>query len=112
MGLQSVTRRQHHRFRQPELAIELNGEPGMTKDWSLGGVAVSLAKEALSGIKLRDEVSGMLGQEGSPTHHDWSGRIVRIDKERNVVAIEFERLSEGAVMMFVNFFRTMMSGAA
>ena len=112
MGLQSVTRRQHHRFRQPELAIQLNGLDGMTKDWSLGGVAVSLAKETLGGLRVRDRVSGLLGPEGERGHFDFSGRVVRVDKERNIVAIEFEKLSEGAVMMFVNFFRTMMSGAA
>ena len=112
MGLQSVTRRQHHRFRQPALAIQVNGLDGMTRDWSLGGVAVKIAKEALAGLRVRDEVSGMLGPDGERKQFDFSGRIVRVDKDRNVVAIEFERLSEGAVMMFVNFFRTMMSGAA
>lgn len=112
MGLQSVTRRQHHRFHQPELAIQLNGLDGMTRDWSLGGVAVSLAKEALAGLRVRDEVSGALGPEGQRSHFDFKGRVVRVDRDRNVVAIEFEKLSEGAVMMFVNFFRTMMSGAA
>lgn len=112
MGLQSVTRRQHHRFRQPELSIQLNGLDGMTRDWSLGGVAVNLAKETLGGLRVRDRVSGALGPDGAPKHFDFSGRVVRVDKERNLVAIEFEKLSEGAVMMFVNFFRTMMSGAA
>ena len=112
MGLQSVTRRQHHRFRQPELSIKVNGQAGTTSDWSLGGVAVRLAKDTLNGLTVRDEVSGKLGPPEERRHHPFSGRIVRVDRERDLVAIEFERLSEGAVMMFVNFFRTMMSGAA
>ena len=73
---------------------------------------MNLAKEALAGLRVRDEVSGLLGPNGDRNHFDFSGRVVRVDKDRNIVAIEFERLSEGAVMMFVNFFRTMMSGAA
>ena len=112
MGLQSVTRRQHHRFRQPELAIQIDGVDGMTKDWSLGGVAVNFARERLAGLRVRDEVSGVLGPADNRKAYDFNGRIVRVDKDRDIVAIEFERLSEGAVMMFVNFFRTMMSGAA
>ena len=112
MSLQSVSRRRHHRFERPELDVQVNGLPGRTKDWSLGGVAVRLGGDSLPGITELDEISGEISHANDGRRFDFTGRVVRVDHEKDIVAIEFSRLSEGAVMMFVNFFRLMMTGAA
>lgn len=111
VSLQSVSRRQHHRFERPQLAVRLNGAEGQTKDWSLGGLAVQLGDGALSRFDESDQVSGELEVGSQGLRHPFEGRVVRVDEDRDVVALEFSRLSEGAVMTFVGYFRTMMVGA-
>ena len=111
VSLQSVSRRQHHRFERPEMAVRLNGLSGSTKDWSLGGIAVRLPDDGLSGLGEAEEVSGELEIGPSGERHDFKGRIVRVERDQDLVAIKFSRLSEGAVMTFVNYFRLMMAGA-
>ena len=94
------------------MAVRLNGLAGKTRDWSLGGLAVQLADGALSRIGSSDTVSGELEMGPSGERHDFEGKVVRVEGDRDLVAIEFSRLSEGAVMTFVGFFRTMMAGAS
>ena len=121
VSLQSVSRRQHHRFERPEMGVRLNGLSGSTRDWSLGGIAVrlpddglpddGLPDDGLSGLGEAEEVSGELEIGPSGERHDFKGRIVRVERDQDLVAIKFSRLSEGAVMTFVNYFRLMMAGA-
>ena len=70
-----------------------------------------LAEGSLDGLTETDEVSGSLETGPDGTCHDFRGRVVRVEREREIVAIEFSRLSEGAVMTFVDYFRLMMAGA-
>ena len=112
VSLQHVSRRQHHRFERPELAIRAEGFSGRTQDWSLGGVAIRLDEGQADRLDPSGRIRGNILDAGMGGSFDFQGRVVRVDAERNLVAIEFERLSEGALMMFVQFFRVMMSGTA
>ena len=112
VSLQHVSRRQHHRFDRPELAIQMTGFSGLTQDWSLGGVSIRLNAGEVANFSNADSISGNIGDAEVGSSFDFQGRVVRVDAERNMVAIKFERLSEGALMMFVQFFRVMMTGAA
>ena len=112
VNLQKICRRQNHRFNEPVLDVRVNGLEGRSYDWSLGGLAVRLAHDQDTGLAPDSEVSGDLGEVDSSERFEFSGRVVRVDARRDVIALEFSKLSEGAVMMFVRSFRHMISGAA
>ena len=80
VSLQSVSRRQHHRFERPEMGVRLNGLSGSTRDWSLGGIAVRLPDDGLSGLGEADEVSGELEIGPSGERHDFKGKVVRVER--------------------------------
>ncbi len=112
VNLQKICRRQNHRFSEPVLDVRLNGREGRSADWSLGGLAVRLSDEQGGTLAPDAEVSGDLGEIDGTERFEFSGRVVRVDPRRDVIALEFSKLSEGAVMMFVRSFRHMISGAA
>ncbi len=112
VNLQKICRRQNHRFVEPVLDVSLNGLEGRSSDWSLGGLAVRFADDQGKALAPDAKVSGDLGEVDGTERFPFSARVVRFDPRRDVVALEFSKLSEGAVMMFVRSFRHMISGAA
>ncbi len=112
VNLQKICRRQNHRFSEPVLDVRLDGLEGRSSDWSLGGLAIRLSDEEGAALAADDPVSGDLGEVDGADRFPFSGRVVRVDANRKLIALEFSKLSEGAVMMFVRSFRHMISGAA
>jgi hypothetical protein len=110
--LQKYSRRRNHRFDRPELVVVLEGLDGRSANWSLGGVAVRCGEGDAEGFAPDGKVSGSLGQPNAPKRFEFEGRVVRSDGDRKVVAVEFTKLSPGAVMLFIDEFRHMIGGAA
>ena len=90
----------------------MNGNNRRSANWSLGGVAIQCEPEETDQFHPDATVSGSLGQAERPHRFDFEGRVVRIDHQRHVVAVEFSNLSQDAVMMFIDEFRDMIGGAA
>ena len=112
VNLQKICRRQNHRFYHPVLDVRVDGVSGDTENWSLGGVAVRLPASQCDSMAPEARVSGDIADLNGQGRHSFAGRVVRVEAERDVVAVEFSELSEEAVMMFVRSFRHMISGAA
>ena len=112
VNLQKICRRQNHRFNQPTLDVRVDGLTGETENWSLGGAAIRLPESLRNKVAAESSISGEIADPSGKGRHGFSGRVVRVEPDRDVVAIEFSELSEGAVMMFVRSFRHMISGAA
>ena len=112
VNIQKICRRENHRFSYPVLDVRLDGAAGTSKDWSLGGIAVQVPELDNLGLGPDRLVSGDIAYVDGPEHHAFSGRVVRLEAHRNLLAIEFSEISEGAVMMFVRSFRHMVKGAA
>ena len=110
--VQKYSRRRNHRFDRPELVVSINGRNRRSANWSLGGVAIQMEPDETDAYHLDGKVSGSLGQVERPQRFDFEGRVVRVDGQRHVVAVEFADLSQAAVMMFIDEFRDMIGGAA
>jgi len=92
--------------------VTVNGVARRSANWSLGGVA--LRCDDADAVDLRPDmpVSGRLGPATQDGRHEFEGRVVRVDAGRNEVAVEFSKLSPGAIMLFIDEFRDMIGGAA
>lgn len=105
---QKNSRRRNHRFERPELQVAVNGVTGISKDWSLGGVALTGVAGGKTQLATDDMVSGSLTHTDSAKRFDFEARVARIDPRHDLVALEFSKLSRGAVMMFIQEFREMI----
>ena len=112
VNLQKICRRQNHRFNHPILDVRVDGLTGETENWSLGGAAIRLPESLRRKLSPEGSISGDISDPNGESRYSFSGRVVRVESDKDVVAIEFSDLSEGAVMMFVRSFRHMISGAA
>jgi len=112
VNLQKISRRQNHRFDRPEFHVYMNGLRGRSKDWSLGGIAICCDDGTSADLAVDSRISGQLAARQSSERYGFSGRVVRVEPNENLVAFEFSSLSQEAVMMFVQSFRHMISGAA
>lgn len=92
--------------------MTVNGVSGRSANWSLGGMALRYDDIAAAGLEADMTVSGNLGPAEQDSRYDFEGRVVRIDSGRNEVAVEFSRLSQSAIMLFIDEFRDMIGGAA
>jgi len=90
----------------------MNGRNRRSANWSLGGLAIQVEPDETDEYHPDGRVSGSLGQVERPQRFDFEGRVVRVDHQRHVVAVEFANLSQAAVMMFIDEFRDMIGGAA
>lgn len=110
--LQKNSRRKNHRFERPELQVAVNGATGKSINWSLGGVAVAEVSGDRAHLAMDATVSGALIHGASDQRFDFEARVARIDDRKDVVALEFSKLSRGAVMMFIQEFRQMIGTSA
>lgn len=109
---QRYSRRRNHRFDRPEFIVSMNGVNHRSANWSLGGIAVRCQDEEEQDLAPDMAVSGSLGQAARGERYDFEGRVVRVDAGRREVAVEFSKLSSGAIMLFIDEFRDMIGGAA
>ncbi len=90
----------------------MNGVSGRSANWSLGGIALRFDDIETAQLAPDMPISGNLGPAAQDSRYDFEGRVVRVDRSRREVAVEFSRLSRGAIMLFIDEFRDMIGGAA
>ncbi len=110
VNLQKLTRRENHRFDQPQFQIFIDDFQGHSKDWSLGGIAVLPDEGEGASFAVDSEVSGQIAASEDSEKFDFSGRVVRVESERGLMALRFSDLSQDTIMMFVQSFRQMIGG--
>ena len=90
----------------------MNGVSRRSANWSLGGVSLHCEGDEGRGLEPDMTVSGSLGPATEDGRYDFEGRVVRVDSGKREVAVEFSKLSPGAIMLFIDEFRDMIGGAA
>jgi hypothetical protein len=89
----AADRRADVRITSPALSVDLDGRDFETRDWSLGGF---LIRGIPRHFEVGDSLQGQLGPLSSETRAPFRGRVIRVDRMSDSVAIRFDELGDDA----------------
>ena len=98
-------RRVNHRYGAPAFEARISGARVVTEDWSLGGALFRGVPWDL-GVSPEQTVSGRLDLGDGLGSVDFTGRVVRSNRDNGQVAVEFTNMGERQLEQFAQLFKT------